>query len=67
MGTKLLFSSSVLKNCPYVNPQKRNEAGTLTTFLNPAMELCIPLQGVLNEVFPKCSTKGEICYNVRNE
>ena len=31
------------------------------------MELCIPLQGVLNEVFPKCSTKEEICYNVRNE
>ena len=67
MVTKLRFSSSVLKNCQYANPQKRNEAGALTAISNLAMELCTPLQGVLNKVFRKCSTKEEICDNVRNE
>ena len=67
MATKLPFSSSVLKNCQYVNPQKRNEAGVLTAISNLAMELCTPLQGVLNKVFPKCSTKQKICDNVGSE
>ena len=31
------------------------------------MELCTPLQGVLNEVFRKCSSKEEIFDIVRNE
>ena len=67
MATKLPLSSSVLKNCRYVNSQKRNEAGALTAISNLAMKLCIPLQGVLNKVFPKCSKKEDICDNVRNE
>ena len=67
MATKLPFSSSVLKNCQYVNPQKRNEAGALTAISNLTMELCTPLQGVVNSIFQKCSAKEEICDNVRNE
>ena len=67
MATKLPFSLSVLKNCQYINPQKRNEAGALTAISNLAMELSTPLQGVLNKVFPKCLAKEEICDNVRNE
>ena len=67
MATKLPSSSYVLKNCQYFNPQKRNEAGALTAISNLAMELCIPLQAVLDKVFPKCLTKEEICNNVRNE
>ena len=67
MATKLPFSLSVLKNCQYVNPQKRNEAGALRAISNLAMEICTPLQGVMNKVFTKCLTKEENCDNVRNE
>ena len=67
MATKLPFSTSVLKNCQYLNPQKRNEGGALTAISNLAMELCTPLQGFLNKIFRKCSTKEEICDNVRNK
>ena len=69
MATKLpvLPSSSVLKNCQYLNPLKKNEEGEFTAISNFAVELCTPLQGVLNKVFRKRSTKEEICDNVRNE
>ena len=64
---KLPFSSSVLKNCQYLNPQKRNEKEALSCISNLAMQICEPLANVLSDVFSKCSSKEEVCDKVRNE
>ena len=40
---------------------------SLLLFQNLALDLCKPFHGVLNKVFPKCSTKEEVSNGIRNE
>lgn len=64
---KLPFSSSVLKNCQYLNPQKRNDKEALSCISNLSMEVCTSLTNVLSDIFSNCSSKEDVCDKVRNE
>ena len=53
----MTFFIIFIEELPYVNPQKRNEAGALTAISNLAIELCTPVHGALNKVFQNVQQK----------
>ena len=65
---KLPLNSSVLRNCQFVDPRKRNQTGALTAVTHLATSLCKPLNGILNKaVSDKCTAREEVCDGIRNE
>ena len=66
--SKLPWDSTILKNAVLLDPSKRKNRESLNDITNLTKEICKPLDGVLNKVFPPgLSSKEDLCDKIRNE
>ena len=67
LKSKLPLESIKLKNCAYLDAQKKGNKESSSAISNLTIKLPKPLEVVLCKVFQSCSIKEEVCNKVPNE
>ena len=64
---KFPWKSTILRNAIFLDPAKRGNKRFLNAITNLTKEVSKTLEGVLQKIFPTCSTTDEVCNQIRNE
>ena len=64
---KKLPFNSIIKQCSFLNPLKRNDLEALSSISNLSLSICKALKDVLPDIFKVSATEEEICDHIRNE
>ena len=65
--SKLPLDSTVLQQCQYLDPRKRQEAESLNAISDLTSKLIKPLKNVLRGLFPGCTTEENVVDAVKSQ
>ena len=64
---KFPWKSTTLRDAIFLDPAKRGNKRFFNAITNLTKEVSKTLEGVLQKIFPTCSTTDEVCDQIRNE